>query len=88
MAKDTEGKLSLTKVTLRPKVVFYNEQQPNFEQLGKMHHQSHQQCFIANSVKTEIVTDITHWIELLANIHIDLDLKINDLAIDVIGRFD
>jgi organic hydroperoxide reductase OsmC/OhrA len=60
MAKDTEGKLSLTKVTLRPKVVFYNEQQPNFEQLGKMHHQSHQQCFIANSVKTEIVTDITH----------------------------
>ena len=88
MAIDTEGKLSMTKVTLRPKVVFYDEKQPSFEQLEKMHHQSHQQCFSANSVKTEIVTEITYWIGLLANIHIDLDLKINDLAIDVIGRFD
>ena len=87
MAKDTEGKLSMTKVTLRPKVIFYSEKQPSFEQLQKMHHQSHQQCFIANSVKTEIVMEITHWIGLLANIHIDLDLKINDLAIDAIGRF-
>ena len=50
----------MTKVTLRPKVIFYSEKQPSFEQLQKMHHQSHQQCFIANSVKTEIVTGITH----------------------------
>jgi len=87
MAKDTEGKLSMTKVTLRPKVVFYGDKQSSFELLEKMHHQSHQQCFIANSVKTEIVTEINYWIGLLANIHIDLDLKINDLAIDAIGRF-
>jgi organic hydroperoxide reductase OsmC/OhrA len=60
IAKDTEGKLSMTKVTLRPKVIFYSEKQPSFEQLQKMHHQSHQQCFIANSVKTEIVMEITH----------------------------
>jgi organic hydroperoxide reductase OsmC/OhrA len=25
------------------------------EQLEKMHHQSHEQCFIANSVKTELL---------------------------------
>ena len=56
MVKDTEGKLPLTKVTQRPKVVSYSAQQPSFEQLEKMH----KQCFIVNSVKTEIVAEITH----------------------------
>jgi len=50
----------MTKVTLRPKVVFYGDKQSSFELLEKMHHQSHQQCFIANSVKTEIVTEINY----------------------------
>ena len=58
MEKDNDGKISMTKVTLRPKVEFSGEKQPTLEQLEKMHHQSHEQCFIANSVKTEIVTEI------------------------------
>ena len=56
MDTDSVGRLSMTKVTLRPKVTFAGERQPSFEQLEKMHHQSHEQCFIANSVKTEVVT--------------------------------
>lgn len=56
--KDADGRISMTKVTLRPKVKFSGERQPTFQQLQKMHHQSHEQCFLANSVKTEIVTKI------------------------------
>lgn len=58
MDKDTDGKLSMTKVTLRPQVKFSGDKQPSFEQIEKMHHQSHEQCFIANSVKTEVITEI------------------------------
>lgn len=58
MEPDTKGKLAITKVKLRPQIVFSSEKQPTIEQLTKMHHQSHEQCFIANSVKTEVVTEI------------------------------
>ena len=58
MEKDNDGKISMTKVTLRPYVRFSGDKKPTMEQLEKMHHQSHEQCFIANSVKTEIVTEI------------------------------
>jgi organic hydroperoxide reductase OsmC/OhrA len=58
MEKDSEGKISMTKVTLKPHVQFSGDKKLTMEQLEKMHHQSHKQCFIANSVKTEIVTEI------------------------------
>jgi len=58
MEKDSKGKTSMTKVTLRPQVKFSGENQPTLEQLKKMHHQSHEQCFIANSVKTSVFTEI------------------------------
>ena len=58
MEKDGQGRISMTKVTLRPKVTFAGDKQPSLEQLEKIHHQAHQQCFLANSVKTEIVTQI------------------------------
>lgn len=58
MEEDDEGRVSMTKVTLRPNVQFSGDKKPTMVQLEKMHHQSHDQCFIANSVKTEIVTEI------------------------------
>ena len=58
MAKDSEGKMSMTQVTLRPFVQCSGDKQPTLAQLEKMHHQAHEQCFIANSVKTKIVTEI------------------------------
>lgn len=57
MEKDGDGKVSITKVRLRPKAIFSGEQ-PSLEQLEAIHHRAHQECFIANSVKTEIVTEI------------------------------
>ncbi|EGQ8412353.1 OsmC family protein [Vibrio parahaemolyticus] len=53
-------KVWVSRVVLNPKVVFSGDKQPSYEQLGKMHHMAHENCFIANSVKTEIVTNILH----------------------------
>lgn len=58
MEKDVDGRMAMTRVTLRPQIEFSGERQPSREQLEKIHHQSHEQCFIANSVKTEVVTEI------------------------------
>jgi len=58
MEKDSDGHISITRVTLRPKINFSGKNKPTLEHLEEMHHQSHKQCFIANSVKTEVVTDI------------------------------
>jgi len=48
----------MSRVTLCPRVVFSGDNQLVSEEVEKMHHQSHEQCFIANSVKTEIVIAI------------------------------
>jgi len=58
LAKNRDGRVSMTKVTLRPQVKFSGEKCPTPTQLEKMHHQAHEQCFLANSVKTEVVTEI------------------------------
>jgi len=58
MALDSGGAISMTKVTLKVKVTFEGDKQPSLIALEKIHHQAHQQCFIANSVKTEVMTEI------------------------------
>jgi organic hydroperoxide reductase OsmC/OhrA len=54
LGKNAEGKIAMTVVTLRPKVVFSGANQPSAEQYQKMHHEAHDQCFIASSVKTDV----------------------------------
>jgi organic hydroperoxide reductase OsmC/OhrA len=54
MGKDSTGKTAMIHVTLRPAVRFVGEQQPTQDDVTEMHHQAHEECFIANSVKTEV----------------------------------
>jgi organic hydroperoxide reductase OsmC/OhrA len=54
LGKDEDGKLAMTKVTLKPRVVFDNTTTPSPEQVDELHHLAHEKCFIANSVKTKI----------------------------------
>lgn len=54
MEKNAEGKLAVTKATLRPQVTFSGEKRPTAEELAQMHHTAHGGCFVANSVKTEV----------------------------------
>jgi organic hydroperoxide reductase OsmC/OhrA len=57
MEKNSDGKLAVTRTVLRPRVVFGGARQPTPEELAKLHHQAHEACFIANSVKTEVVVE-------------------------------
>ena len=57
MEKNSEGKMAITKATLKPKIKFSGDKQPSAEELDKMHHAAHENCFIANSVKTEITVE-------------------------------
>lgn len=55
LGKNEAGRLAMTKVTLKPKIVFSGKTSPSREQVDEMHHLAHEKCFIANSVKTEII---------------------------------
>jgi organic hydroperoxide reductase OsmC/OhrA len=57
MEKNENGKLAITRVELHPKVKFSGEKQPTAEELDEMHHFAHAECFIANSVKTQITVE-------------------------------
>jgi organic hydroperoxide reductase OsmC/OhrA len=54
MGKDANGKIAMTRVTLRPAVRFGGASQPTMEDVRAMHHTAHEECFIANSVKSEV----------------------------------
>ena len=48
---------AVTKVTLRPKIVFGGKP-PDQAKLDDLHHQAHELCFIANSVTTKITIEM------------------------------
>jgi organic hydroperoxide reductase OsmC/OhrA len=54
LEKGDSGKPWLSRVVLHPKVTFSGEKQPSAEDLEKLHHKAHVECFLANSVKTEV----------------------------------
>ena len=53
MAKNAEGKMAMTVVTLKPEVAF-DGKAPTPAELDTLHHEAHERCFIANSVKTAV----------------------------------
>ena len=57
MARNGEGKLAMTRVVLRPRVIFSGDPRPGAADLEAMHHEAHAECFIANSVKTEVTCE-------------------------------
>jgi organic hydroperoxide reductase OsmC/OhrA len=56
LGKDAEGKEAMTRVTLRPMVRFSGAA-PSAEDHVKLHEKAHEGCFIANSVKTEVLVE-------------------------------
>jgi organic hydroperoxide reductase OsmC/OhrA len=57
MSKNEDGKLAVTRTVLRPRVRFGGERQPSAEEVEQLHHRAHEVCFIANSVKTEVLIE-------------------------------
>jgi organic hydroperoxide reductase OsmC/OhrA len=58
MEKNAEGRTAMTNVVLRPCASWSGERIPDRQRIEKMHHRAHELCFIANSVTTEVVTEI------------------------------
>lgn len=56
MEKNAEGRIAVTRVALRP-TIDWQGATPDAAQLDHLHHAAHEACFIANSVKTEIVVE-------------------------------
>jgi organic hydroperoxide reductase OsmC/OhrA len=52
--KNENGKLAVTHVTLRPKVTFAADSTVDAKTLEDIHHLAHGECFVANSVKTDV----------------------------------
>jgi len=57
MSKNEHGKLWVSRVTLRPKVTFASDLPPSVQELSLLHQRAHEGCFIAHSVKTEVVIE-------------------------------
>lgn len=60
MAKNAAGKLAMTRVVLRPDVTFSGERRPDRSEIDALHHEAHAECFIANSVLTEVACEPVH----------------------------
>jgi organic hydroperoxide reductase OsmC/OhrA len=54
MTRTAQGVAWVSRVTLAPKIS-YGDREPTADELAHLHHAAHEGCFIANSVKTEIV---------------------------------
>ncbi|WP_242112535.1 OsmC family protein [Luteimonas aquatica] len=56
MGKNEDGRLAVTQVVLRPRIVFEG-QAPDAAALARLHEQAHTHCFIANSVRTAVTVE-------------------------------
>jgi len=54
MAHDERGRMAITVVTLRPAVRFAGDTRPDAAEIARLHHAAHEECFIANSVRSEV----------------------------------
>ncbi len=55
LEKNERGKLAITRVELSPVIAWGGDGAPDGETLAHLHHVAHEECFIANSVLTEVV---------------------------------
>ena len=53
--KDSEGRMAMTRIELRPAIVFAGEHPPTSAGLEEIHHLAHERCYVANSLKCGIV---------------------------------
>jgi organic hydroperoxide reductase OsmC/OhrA len=54
LEKSADAKQRITRVTLRPAVVFSGAKLPDGARVDRLHHEAHEHCFLANSVTTRI----------------------------------
>lgn len=55
MTTSEAGRQWISKITLDPQIVWSGDKVPTAEELAALHHEAHEICYIANSIKSEIV---------------------------------
>jgi organic hydroperoxide reductase OsmC/OhrA len=56
VARNDEGRMAMTRIVLRPEIAFAGRV-PDAAEVERLHHQAHESCFIANSLRTEVVVE-------------------------------
>ena len=57
LEKNGAGRLAITRVRLRPRVVFSGSALPMAETARALHEKAHEECFLANSVRTDVLVE-------------------------------
>jgi len=57
LEKRADGRMWMSRVTLRPRLGWSGDKQPDAAAIADLHHRAHEACFIANSVTTEVVVE-------------------------------
>ena len=57
MEKNAEGRVAITRVTLRPHIAWGGDLAPDDAAIADLHHKAHEACFIANSVTTKVTVE-------------------------------
>ncbi|TQV76488.1 OsmC family peroxiredoxin [Aliikangiella marina] len=55
MENNSQGKMVISKVILKPQIAFSGEKIPTQAEVDRLHHLAHESCFLANSVKCEVI---------------------------------
>lgn len=54
MSPNEQGRLWVSSVTLRPRILFAGDKLPDAAEIKRLHHRAHEECFIANSVRSDV----------------------------------
>jgi organic hydroperoxide reductase OsmC/OhrA len=55
MTKNEKGIPWVSEITLHPTIIYSGAKQPTAAEIAHLHHLAHEQCFIANSIKTNVI---------------------------------
>jgi len=58
LENNAAGKMFMSKITLRPHVTFSGDKTPSADEMQAMHHSAHEECFIAQSLKSEMNVEV------------------------------
>nr|ACO70925.1 OsmC family protein [uncultured Verrucomicrobiota bacterium] len=57
MSENERGVLWISRITLRPRITWGGDRHPAPGEVEHLHHLAHDQCFIAASIRTEVVVE-------------------------------
>ena len=55
MERNERGKLYVSRVTLDPHIAWSGDKRPTAEEVAALHERAHEECYIANSARSEVV---------------------------------